>query len=218
MKKMIMRRVVCAVLAGLMLIPLLIGTVPSASADSKLTDATVQKFEEEIAQLAAEQKVIRQNLEKLQREGASYLTYKKELDMYLDTTARKMDSAQILVDELNEQIANKQAEIEATKLEYDKTFQQFLDMMVLAYEEGDASYIGLILGADSLSDFLSRLERVSSIMAYNRTLMKGLTEKEESLTAAEAKLQEQKAKQEGIILQLAADEVEYQAKLDDVLV
>lgn len=189
----------------------------SVTADSKLTDATVKSYEDQLATLASEQKKIEKNLSKLKQEEASYLSYKSELDTYLDITARKMESANTLLAELQEQISEKQNEIAETTQEYERVYQQFLDMMVMSYEEGEASYIGLILGADSLSDFLSRLENVSSMLSYSRTVMSSLTETEKQLEAEANALQEKISLQEETLTALAADEEEYSKKLDDAM-
>lgn len=210
------RRVLCVFLACVTVLSVcMIGGTSVSSADSKLTDATVKNYEDQLATLAAQQKQIEKNLNKLQQEEASYLSYKSELDTYLDTTARKMEAANTLLAELQTQIAEKREEIADTESAYDRTYQQFLDMMVMSYEEGEASYIGLILGADSLSDFLSRVENVSSMLSYSRSVMNSLRETEELLTAEEVALQEKIDLQEETLAALAEDETLYNQKLED---
>lgn len=217
MKKSIVRRALAGVLACVMMFSVcLIGSSPVSSA-STLTDATVKNFEDQIEKLKTEQKAIQAKLAKLRKESASMQTYKAELDSYLETISRKMEAANTLVEELNADIADKNRAIYANTVEYNKMYQKFLDMMVLTHEEGDASYIGLILGADSLGDFLSRMERVSSMLEYNKTVMDNLESAGETLEKDKAVLEEARALQEATLAELAEDEKDYQAKCDEVI-
>ncbi len=217
MKKRIVRRALAGLLACVMMFSVcLIGSSPVSSA-SNLTDATVKNFEDQIEKLKNEQKTIQAKLTKLRKESASMQTYKAELDSYLETISRKMEAANTLVAELNEDIDEKNRAISANTTEYDKMYQKFLDMMVLTHEEGDASYIGLILGADSLGDFLSRLERVSSMLEYNKSVMDNLETVGKTLQKDKEILEEAKALQESTLAELAEDEKDYQAKCDEVI-
>lgn len=216
-KRKTVHRTVCSLLAVVMLCSLCrIGGTPVSGASSNLTDATVQAYEEKIAALQSEIKKSQTALAKLQRESASLSTYKAELDTYLETVNRQMEATNLLIGELENSIAAKTEEIEKNTAAYNETYQKFLDMMVLTYEEGDASYIGLILGADSLGDFLSRLERVSSMLEYNRTIMTELDATGKQLDADKAALDEAYALQAQYLADYEAAAADYQEKCDDV--
>lgn len=216
-KRKTVHRTVCSLLAVVMLCSLCrIGGTPVSGASSNLTDATVQAYEEKIAALQSEIKKSQTALAKLQRESASLSTYKAELDTYLETVNRQMEATNLLIEELENSIAAKTEEIEKNTAAYNETYQKFLDMMVLTYEEGDASYIGLILGADSLGDFLSRLERVSSMLEYNRTIMTELDATGKQLDADKAALDEAYALQAQALADYEAAAADYQEKCDDV--
>lgn len=182
-----------------------------------LTDATVQSYEDKIAKLQEEQKKIEANLAKLRGERSSLSAYKQEMDTYLQITERKITATETLIAELNGKIADKTREIEETTAEYEKTYQRFLDMMVLSYEEGDASYIGLILGADSLGDFLSRVERVSSMLDYNKSVMNSLEQLGQTLASDKDTLEQAIALQQQTMEQLEAEHADYEAKADQAI-
>lgn len=206
----------CAVFA-LALLLLVTGGVfcgSSNAAPSQLTDATVKAYEEQLAALAQKEKEILNRLTSLRNQQASWQEQKAEIDNYLNTVERKMEAADILVAQLENQVAVTTKEIEATQAEYDRVHEQFLAQIVVAYEEGEASYLGLILGSDSLGDFLSRVERVSSMLEYQKTVMDSLTEKKEELAAKEATLQNSLSEQVRVLTQLAEDRENYQKQAD----
>ncbi len=187
-------------------------TVRAASSD--LTDATVQKYEEQIRALEAKQKEIQNQLTSLRGQQASWQQEKAAIDSYLNTTERKMEAAEILFRELQAQIDTTNAEILAVRAEYDRAYGQFLDYLALSYEEGDVSYLGLILGAESLGDFLSRMEQVNSLLDFKKTVMNTLSATRADLEARETQLQAKLQIQSDTIAQLQLDRAAYQAEAD----
>ncbi len=187
-------------------------TVQAASSD--VTDATVQKYEEQLRALEERQKEIQGELSRVRGEQASWQQEKALIDSYLNTTERKMEAAEILFNELQSQIDATKAEIEAVRREYDKAYQYFLDYVALSYEEGETSYLGLILGAESLSDFLSRIDEVSSILDYKKTVIGTLDAMRVELEEREEQLNIKLQIQSDTIAQLQIDRAAYQAEAD----
>lgn len=186
----------------------------TVQAASDLTDATVQKYEEQIKALEDRQKEIQGELSRLRSEQASWQQEKALIDSYLNTTERKMEAAEILFNELQTQIDATKAEIEAVRRDYDKAYQQFLDYIALSYEEGNVSYLGLILGADSLGEFLSRMEQVSSMLDFKKTVIQKLDATRIDLEAREEQLNMKLQIQSDTIAQLQIDRAAYQAEAD----
>ncbi|MBQ8747801.1 MAG: peptidoglycan DD-metalloendopeptidase family protein [Clostridia bacterium] len=186
----------------------------SVKAASDLTDATVQKYEEQLEALAAKQKEIQNQLASLRNQQASWQQEKAAIDSYLNTTERKMEAAEILFGELQAQIDVTRAEIEAVRHEYNSSYQYFLDYVALSYEDADVSYLSLILGAESLSDFLSRVDQVSSILDYKKTVIEKLDATRVDLEAREAQLNAKLQIQSDTIAQLQLDRAAYQKEAD----
>ena len=64
----------------------------------------------------------------------------------------------------------------------------------MTYEEGSSNYLAIILGAEDLGDLLSRVERVSGMIGYNKRLMKRVEEAKTALEAKKAELEESRVK------------------------
>ena len=220
MKQNILRRG-CRLAALLMTCVIVMGVLLSggsvANADSKLTDATVQKYEEQIADLQKQQKDIQNNLAKMAKEGSSLAAQKQAVDTYMDTTQRKIEIAQILLDELEVKINDNIAALEDAEAEYNRMYEQFWNIVVMNYEEGDASYIGLILGADSLSDFLTRMDHVSSLLAYNKSIMDTLQQTQSMLEEDKLSLETKIALQNETLMALGKDIEDLAKQEEDIL-
>ena len=115
---------------------LLAGGGSVANADSKLTDATVKKYEEQIADLQKQQKEIQNRLAKMAKEGSSLSAQKQVVDTYMDTTQRKIEIAQTLLAELDGKINAARVSINETQAEYDRMYDLFVRMMVMNHEQG----------------------------------------------------------------------------------
>ncbi len=210
------RRVLGMLLAAVMILTsLLAGSVPLA--DAAYSDATTKSLEEQIAALQAQQKASRSRLASLRTQEYSANAQKEEIDRWLETTQRKIEITETLLAQLDTQITATQARIAETEAEYARVRAQFLESLVAGYEEGEASYLGLILGADSLSDFLARTERVSSILEYNRNIMTRLDEMTASLKNDEAAYAEAIETQQQTLSDLAEEKAGYEAEMESAM-
>ena len=79
-------------------------------------------------------------------------------------------------------------EIAEIRIEYDKAYAVFLDMIRMTYEEGTANYLEILLGAESFTDLLARIDRVSGLIRYSDKLMSTLGEQQAELDAKYAQL------------------------------
>lgn len=188
-----------------------------ANADSKLTDATVKKYEEQIADLQKQQKEIQNKLSQLAKQGSSLSEQKRVVDTYMDTTQRKIEIAQTLLAELDGKINAARVSIDDTQAEYDRMYELFVRMMVMNHEQGETSYLGLILGSDSLGDFLAQTEHVSRLLAYNKSVMDNLKQTRAELEDERLSLEAKIAIQNETIATLQADMEDLEKQEADIL-
>lgn len=85
------------------------------------------------------------------------------------------------IDATQKQIAKTQADIKNTENEIQKSTEElnieqesFDERVQAIYRSGEFSYIGILLGSKSLTDFLGRVEIVSRIIKYDNGIMDGL--------------------------------------------
>ncbi len=149
------------------------------------------------------------------------------LDAEITVLTEQVMTAESLIEEYSLYIEEK--EQEKAKLEEKYSEQQELlgEMLRMSYKYGDESYIDIILGSNSISDFIQRLDFLAYHMKYSSTLMDEMQETTDNLTevttnlsaaldsttavkdemeAAKAELSEKLVKVEALIAALAADE------------
>ena len=106
------------------------------------------------------------------------------------------------------EIENTGKEIAQIRIEYDKAYEIFLDLMRMTYEEGTANYLEILLGAESFTDLLARIDRVSSLIRYSNNLMNTLSEQQTLLDEKYAQLIKDSEAQDEAIAALEAKQKE----------
>ncbi len=180
-------RALSALLCALMLFAL----APRAGAAAAYTKATYEDVknsttEEMRKQIEELRDLLDETKESLARAEEIKATAAEKREIYLTMQALYEDSLKymegelILLEKEADDIAVKIASLE---VEYEKSYDDFLRLIKMSYEEGEANYIEIILGASDLSDLLSRIERVSSMMKYSEKVMNRLSDEKAELSA-----------------------------------
>ena len=108
-----------------------------------------------------------------------------ELQSLKDDTAAYITAMDAKLNEINANVANLNAQATAKQAEIDETnatlAQQEEDInsqyetmkmrIKFMYENGQTEYVEMILGSDSLGDFLNKAEYISELTAYDRSML-----------------------------------------------
>lgn len=179
-----------------------------------------------------------EELERQREEQQSQLDSLKEYQINLSDELTELNNG---LQEISNELADTQDEIAAKNVEIDAAESRIAELTTRSesqyeamkkrvqymYENGNQSYLELLLGASSFSDFLNRMEYAKSIYDYDRqelsdyqdTLAELKQQKEdletakEELMAAEQTKQEQKSKADSLV---AAQQEKISAAKSDV--
>lgn len=175
---------------------------------SSAADATVQKLEDDIAALEKTQKDLLNKIAASKNEASTVSQTKTHLDNLVYTLEAKISTADALITELESKISETNADIAVHEEEIKKTNDKFIDRMRMAHEDGNASYLEMILEADSISDFLSRMERVNAMLEYDKTLKKQFQNEKATLEKEKADLSLSVQLQQETLAQLEKDKAD----------
>ncbi len=179
------------------------------------TDATVKSYEQQLAEIAAKQQDALNRLQTVRDDYSNVQTTKQTYDEIVELSIKKKNLTMQQLDAITLQIENKQNDIEVAKANIEKQETAFLERMVTLYEEGEASYIELILGAQNMVDFLSRVEMVTSILEYDQFVITQLEENTANLEVAVDELEYALELQTSAIEDLEDNIKEAQKKSDE---
>lgn len=173
-----------------------------AEAAAGYSDATVKKYEEQLKTLNSQKNEIYAQLVKSKNNQSDALNTKYLIDQQIRLTQEEIDTYDALIEETDRKIGEKTLEIIDKKADIDAQKKNFLARLRITYEEGNVGYLELLLGAESLYDFLTRAERVGSMLDYDIRMMDQYQADCDSLELAEDDLElTQQQQQEALVRQ-----------------
>lgn len=131
------------------------------------------------------------NIQNSQRDAKSEL---ENLTIQVMDAENELDSLKAELSELESSIETKKSEITEKQAEIKRKEKLLQERIVALYEAGDSTYLDVLLGSDSLLDFLSKYEIVQQIVDADTALITDLDNDKKSLENEKAELETSKAK------------------------
>ncbi len=181
------------------------------------TDATVQSYEQQLSEIAVKQKEALDKLASVRGDMSNVQATKQTYDEVVELSIKKKNLTMQQLDTITLQIQNKESDIAAAKEGIRIQEEAFLERMVHVYMEGEASYLELILGAENMVDFLTRIDTVNSIMEYDQHVIAALKENTAKLETSVTELQKALELQESAIATLESDILETKKMAEEAL-
>ena len=160
----------------------------------------------------------------------------QKLDESIQSTQESLDKLKNEITVKEKEIQQKQEELDIITKKYD-TQKELLDARLVAmYETENTNYLDVVLGSNSISDFISSYYLISELASYDVDLLelvenqrKEIEQKNLELNAQKSKLEQEKASQQktqialsntkllrqNYIDKLSQEEQELQAKIDE---
>ena len=185
-----------SVLSLLFVLALLLSFVPSLlpqTADAA-TASSVQDAKDKIAEAQEKQKELQKQLDALANKKEAYMDQKEIIEQQVGELAEEISVYDQLISALDGEIALSEAKIAAAQKNYNDNIEKFKAQARATYENGQTSYLEVLLGAESFSDFLLSLDYVKQVSLYERKLLDTITEsirveREEMAVVAEKRAQ-----------------------------
>ena len=181
---------------------------PEATTVTNAANADVQQKQDELKALEKKQNELLNKINGLKSEEKKTAQYKADLDALLSTVSSKIDTANALIEELAARIEETEAAIAAHEEKIKETTEKFKERMRANHEAGSENYFSILIGAEDIGDFLSRVERVNALLEYDKNLQKKYKEEKAALEAERDALVESKKLHEATLTKLKADKAE----------
>ncbi len=184
----------------------------------ELTDATVQSYEDQIAAIQKKKDQALNALTDIQSSKSSTWSTITELDKVIDYNNQMKELAEGQIDELNKSINQKNADIQDKEERIAKQEEAFLDRMVDVYMDDNSDYVEIILGSESLLDFLIKVDYVNAIFDFDADVIEDLTTTkialEEDKTALDAQMETQQLRVTDFESAIRENQAAYDDKLN----
>lgn len=131
------------------------------------------------------------NIQNSQRDAKSEL---ENLTIQVMDAENELDSLKAELSKLESSIETKESEITEKQAEIKRKEKLLQERIVALYEAGDSTYLDVLLGSDSLLDFLSKYEIVQQIVDADTALITDLDNDKKALENEKAELEADKAR------------------------
>ncbi len=171
----------------------------SATSLSGITNESIQKKKNEISNSSNLKKQLQNNLTDAKAIKKQLEGLKSDISQYIKKIDTEIITIQTKIDELNGLIAEKEAEIEAIKIELAEAeatekaqYEAMKERIKFMYEKGDTFYLELMLSAKSYGDFLTKADYIEKLSAYDREKLDEYTAQREWVELCKASLEAEK--------------------------
>lgn len=116
----------------------------------------------------------------------------KNLEQDMQGTEREINSLEGQVAYLENKISATNEEIGVIEEDLDTQTEILGERLVVIYEQGDISYLEVLLAAENIKDFLTRFDLLNSIIEQDQTLIENIAQKKRQLDAKKQELEKHK--------------------------
>lgn len=203
-------------LALMLALIITVSSMPAAYGDG--TDATVQSYEAQIAEISRKKQQALDSLAAVENEQDRVIAEMQAFDQLIQYNEQMKSLAEGQIDTLNERIEELNTEIADNTAKLEKQESAYLNRMKENYMDDDTDYIELLLGAENLMDFLIKLDYVNAIFDYDTKIIASLKETkeklEESLTTYDKTIETQRDRVGTFEDAINENKLLYEQKLD----
>ena len=143
--------------------------------------------------------------------AAQLETYGAQLATYEETLQKRTAE----LEDTSYRIGEKQTQIKQTEQELAEAKAILGGRMRSSYKSGSSTLLGVVLGADSLNDIVSRIYYMDKIAQNDAEAIQEVRALEERLTAEQADLEATKQKQQAAVDELKVQVSDYEGKVDE---
>lgn len=203
------RRLLALLMALVMLVCAMGVTLPMAVA---VTREQINSLKSQAASLNTQKADLQKQLDKLADSKDAAVQQKQVLEQQINVLRDQIAVSTQAIAEYEQLIAEKEVELKEAQDKEAKYNALFLERVRSMEEDGTVSYLAVIFNAESFSDMLDQIDRVTEIMEYDDHIMDELAAARQAVADAKAQLEADKADEEAVRSELAAQQADLVAQ------
>ena len=163
---------------------MLLGSFPVSIYATGLDAAKKEKSD-----LEQKKKEIDNQISALEQEKSNIINYIEQLDSKLNSLTQEMNLLTLDIEEAEAELAITQEDLEAAKEKERKQYDAMKKRIRYIYENGEPTFLDILVESRSIADFLNQIEIRSKITEYDNNLYDEYIETTREVSAKEQELQ-----------------------------
>ena len=203
---------------GILLIAILLLQIPVTMAADSVNDLKNQQEENEEKIEESQQRK-----EEITAEKNQTISEVEDITTQIEDYENQINELNTKISELNTQIEESEKKIEEAQAKYDEQKELLDTRLVVAYEQGETSYLDVLLSSENIVDFISNYFYISELATSDTELMDSLQKEKEEIEQAKTDLENSKreldtskAEKQSITTQLEQTKSEKNAKVSQL--
>ena len=185
-------------LAGIMLLSFVFSALPAKAAASQ---SSINALKDKLSTMGDEKKQLETEIKTLKADKSALSAQIKKIDRQIVVLTEEIEVQNELIAELDEMIELKTIELADSQQRQDDQYIKMRDRVRFLVENGNLSYLQILLSADDFFDFLTRYEIIGQVSTYEQQMFEELRAIKEDVAEQKLSLEEHQAEQ---VTQLAA--------------
>ncbi|MEE1318176.1 MAG: peptidoglycan DD-metalloendopeptidase family protein [Ruminococcus sp.] len=203
------KRILCALLSVCLISMPIALSVVTTSAES------IDSLQQQLQELEEKNSEYQDVLDKTQADIDEKEEYSKALVSKIEVLDDKIALTRESISDLNDDIAQKQADIDKANEDIEVQMDTLRSRIRTIYMAGNATELGIILGAEDFSDFIDKMELVKNLSNYDKNLIDGINLKLDEISKQKAELETDKTELEAQQTSLEEDQTELNTLLEE---
>lgn len=170
-------------------------SLPHTEAEAK----TISELQNEREELAKQTADAQQKLREAQQKQADVEAEITAMDSVLNAAQNELDSAQADLDDVTARLEESEAALAAANEKREQQFVTFAGRMKFFYENSQISYLEILLGSESFSDMIRRIQYIDDIMSYDNNMLDQLTQTQNEIKKRTEEIAEEKEQSEYLL-------------------
>lgn len=192
-------RLIALVIVVIMVISMISGFIISGvSANAQ----SVESMQQELDELAKKKEELERQLNVISEKKEKELEKKSIIDEQINATRSEISVLNNVISSLDSELEAAESELDAASKLLDEKLKLSKERIRSAYEQGQASYLEIILQAESIYDFISRVEIVSQIAENDKNIINQVVESKQTIEAKKKEIEQNKIANEEAALKL----------------
>lgn len=155
-------------------------------------DTSVSDMQNQLDSIIAKKEKLEKELNSIAGKKDAVLEQKALVDQQINQLSEEADVLNDIVDGLADELDQSEARLEEAEKSLDDNFDLAKQRIRSMYELGDTSYLSIILSSKTLHDFITRVELVKQIAAYDQKVINTLTESKNTIETETKAIEEKK--------------------------
>ncbi len=180
-------RLISGIIAGVLVAAMLLGII--ATGISFAAAASKDELKTKLSELEIEKAGVKAQIAELTTKATDVEATRKALQTEISLTKQEIATVEDYINQLQQQIDIKTSELKIAEGQLKDKEELFSERLRDMYEQGDSTYIDILMNSSSFSNMLSRVEIVTQIMDYDKKVVSEYKDAKEDIQEKRDELQ-----------------------------